>query len=272
MDSIAHALLLRERLPQLEVAELRLLPHYGWGGDCDVYLADGGLIVSFPRSSETAAALEIEAQLLPQIAERVPVAVPRFEHIVRDPTTALPSFVTYPLIPGEPLRGPTVRRLESADPAAFDRIARGVGGFLAGLHSLPIERAVAAGLDVPRLSIRQGVEHQRARIRANLLPALDADEAAALDRLLDAYLDDPAHFDWEPVVCHGDLSSDHLLAERQSPSRLTGVIDFADLTIGDPAGEMTWRSEYGDAFFWRVLQHYRPADDLAAFARAVDFR
>lgn len=265
-----HAALLREHLP--EVSELRVLPHYGWGGDSDVYLADGTLIVNFPRSPEVAASLDVQARLLPRIAERVPVAVPRYERVVRDPATTLPLFGCYPLIPGEPLCGPTIRRLESADPVAFRRIADDVAGFLAGLHSLPIEYAVATGLDRSRMTIREGAKRQRARIRGLLFPSLDADEVTALDRLLDAYLDDHAHFGWEPVVCHGDLSSDHFLVEGELPCRLSGVIDFADLTIGDPAGEMTWRAEYGDAFFWRVLDRYRPADDLAAFARAVDFR
>ncbi len=272
MPADTHLALIREYLPGLEVSELRPLPHYGWGGDSDVYLADGRLIFSFPRSPEYAASLEVQARLLPEIAERVPVAVPRFERIVRDPMAPLPLFACYPLIPGEPLRGATVSRLETGDPAALDRIAGDIAGFLAGLHSLPIERAVAAGLQPPRVNIREGVERQRARIRAVVYPTLNADEAAALDRLLEGYLGDPAHFGWDPVVCHGDLTSDHLLVEGQLPRGLSGVIDFGDLTIGDPAGEMTWRAEYGDALFWKVLDACRPADDLDAFARAVDLR
>lgn len=272
MNADVHAALLRERLPDLEVSDLRPLPHHGWGGDCDVYLADGRLIVSFPRSPEVAASLDVQTRLLPRIAERVPVAVPSFERVVRDPTTGLPLLVAYPRIPGAPLRGPAVRRLEATDPAAFGGIALDLAGFLTGLHSLPIERAVAAGLEPPRLAIREGVERQRERARDLLFPALGAEESAALDRLFDAYLGDPACFGWEATVCHGDLSSDHVLADGQGPSYLSGVIDFCDLTVGDPAGEMTWRAEYGEAFFWRVLESYRPADDLAAFARAVDFR
>src|SRR5439155_24588353 len=83
------------------------------------------------------------------------------------------------------------------------------------------------------------------------------------------FLGDPRHFAFSPVLCHGDFSSDHLLVDPTCGA-LTGVIDFGDVAIGDPAGEFTWRAEYGETFFERVLEAYAIADET--FAERVAFR
>jgi hypothetical protein len=54
---------------------------------------------------------------------------------------------------------------------------------------------------------------------------------------------------------------------------ISGIVDFGDLAIGDPAGEFTRRYEYGEAFFRRVFAHYdMPLSDVEAFSRVVSFR
>ncbi len=98
------------------------------GYDYLVAIADGELVFRFPRRSGVEETLEREIALLPLLAHALPVAVPRFEHVARDPV----FFVAYPLIDGEPL---------------LDDDPEGVREFLSRLHALdadvlPLERPV----------------------------------------------------------------------------------------------------------------------------------
>jgi aminoglycoside 2''-phosphotransferase len=62
-----------------------------------------------------------------------------------------------------------------------------------------------------------------------ILPDLSTAQANRLPERFAWYLDTPASV--SPVVIHGDLSRDHILV---SESRVTGVIDFSDVSFGDP--------------------------------------
>ena len=58
----------------------------------------------------------------------------------------------------------------------------------------------------------------------------------------------------EAVLLHGDLSPDHVLFDR-SHQRQSGVIDFSDLTIGDPAWDLLYLyADYGVDFVRRLLR------------------
>lgn len=261
--------LIRQYFPSLDLQRVEPLRHTGWGGDSDAVLVDEALVFRFPRTATVAQSLAVECCLLPELAARVPLSIPRFQYVARDETTGLPRFVGYPLIPGAPLTAESFAALAS-EAATLERAAALLGGFLSALHRLPIERVAACGVEPPAISIREQIAIRYATLQERVYPALRADERAYLNRLFAVYLGDPAHFGWSPTVCHGDLTSDHILAAGRT---ITGIIDFGDLCVGDPAGDFVWRFEYGDAFFRHVLAHYdAPVGDVAAFARVVGFR
>jgi aminoglycoside 2''-phosphotransferase len=52
--------------------------------------------------------------------------------------------------------------------------------------------------------------------------------------LLDLYVREPALHAYHPALLHGDLSPDHILDDATA-DRLTGIIDFGDACLGDPA-------------------------------------
>ena len=90
--------------------------------------------------------------LLPAIAPALPVDVPSFEHISRDPL-----FVGYRVIRGEPL---------------VDEDAEGVRAFLEALHALD-----PSGLPVERPDWVEAYRDQCAEFERLVLPLLDTDGA-----------------------------------------------------------------------------------------------
>jgi aminoglycoside phosphotransferase (APT) family kinase protein len=179
------------------------------GYDFEVVVVDDEWVFRFPRRAGVEPALALEVQLLPAIAPALPVAIPAFEHVSRDPL-----FVGYRLIRGEPL--------VDEDPA-------GVRAFLDALHGLepselPLER--------PDWAI--AYREQCAEFERVVLPLLDPDLRAPVQRL---FAEAETLEGFEPVLVHADLGPEHLLVRDH---RLVGVIDWGDARLGDPALDYAW--------------------------------
>ncbi|WDV54992.1 phosphotransferase [Streptomyces coeruleorubidus] len=184
----------------------------GW--DCEARLVDGRWVERRPRRPDVERQLRTETRLLPWLAPYVPLAVPVPHILAGDPL-----IVRHALVPGEPL----------AEPDAFQ--GRVLGLFLRALHSADTEEAVRRGVPPAR-----EVLLERAALaddfRARVLPLLPPDRRAPASDLLKAVSRLPAE-----ALVHGDLGPEHLLAQDGA---LTGVIDFGDAHIGDPAIDLAW--------------------------------
>jgi aminoglycoside phosphotransferase (APT) family kinase protein len=145
--------------------------------------------------------------LLPVLADSLPVEVPRFAYVSRDP-----AFVVYPLIRGTPL---------------VDEDGEGVRAFLTALHAVRTDLLIAE--DWPDAYRRQCAEFERL-----VVPLLDVDERAGAAALF-AEVETLTGF--TPALVHGDLGAEHLLVRD---GRLAGVIDWGDARIGDPALDYSW--------------------------------
>lgn len=271
------AAIIREHWPDFAVEQVQAVPHAGWGGDSDAFLVNGRYIFRFPRHADIVHALAVEICLLPRLAPRVGLPIPAFQYVAADRTARdterTPLFVGYPAIPGEPLTAALFQALVIGHDVTAERMAAQLGAFLSGLHTCPLEVARDCGVPESAHAPVEQITQQYQRAQTLVYPALDAAERTFLDRLFSAFLEDVRQEPWTPVLCHGDLSSDHILVDRSNAGQISGVIDFGDMAIGDPAGDFVWRHEYGAVFFQRVLAHYHaPSGDVEAFARRVTYR
>jgi aminoglycoside phosphotransferase (APT) family kinase protein len=174
----------------------------GW--DYKILILEDEWVLRVPRNRLAVEELEKEARLLPALAPVLPVEIPRYEYVSREPW-----FVVYRLIRGEPL--------EDEDPD-------GVRAFLEALHSFD-----ASGLDVPKPDWRGIYRGHAEDWRRIVLPLLDAGERARGEALLREI---ETLTGYEPALVHCDLGSSHLICRD---GKLVGVIDWADAKIGDPA-------------------------------------
>jgi aminoglycoside phosphotransferase (APT) family kinase protein len=177
------------------------------GYDFKVVLVDDTWVVRIPRRPQVVEALEREIALLPELARVLPVEVPRFELVSREPL-----FVVYRLIHGRPL---------------VDEDGDGVRAFLDALHAL--ETDVLPPTDWVAVYREQCDEFER-----RVLPLLDVDERT---RALELFAEAETLVGFEPRVTHSDLGPEHLLVRD---GRLHGVIDWGDARRGDPALDYAW--------------------------------
>lgn len=84
-------------------------------------------------------------------------------------------------------------------------------------------------------------------IRRRVFPLLDTREQQWTQRLFEGFLNDERNFEFEPVLIHGDLSPDHILFDREK-GVVTGIIDFGDMHIGDPAYDFQRKLTTGKNF------------------------
>ncbi|MGI5122101.1 aminoglycoside phosphotransferase family protein [Marinactinospora thermotolerans] len=214
--------LIESQFPQW--AGLPLEPVLPGGSDHAIFRLGRDLSVRLPRHAGAISQAEKEYRWLPRLAPHLPLAVPEPVGVGR------PDFgYPWPWAVSRWLDGATAT-VEGLSECADTAIR--LAGFLSALQrSLPEEmrRAEAHdGLDAPSLS-------QRDRsTRADIALTGDVFDAGAMTELWEAALEAPA-WDREPVWFHGDFHTGNLLTVG---GRLSAVIDFGGLGIGDPACDL----------------------------------
>jgi aminoglycoside phosphotransferase (APT) family kinase protein len=225
-----------------EWADLGVERVASFGTDNALYRLGSDMVIRLPRRQEDTGRLEKERYWLPKLAPLLPLAVP------------------VPLETGEPAEGYpfdwAIYRWLEGEPATRDKINMGdaatdLAAFVAALQRVdpvggppPGEHNSWRG--VP-LALRDGA--MRSAI-TSLGSAIDTEAVTAAWK---AALSAP-DWDGEPVWIHGDLDSRNLLAKE---GRLTAVIDFGCLGVGDPACDVmvAWKILSGGsrAIFLSVL-------------------
>ena len=205
----------------------------GW--DSEVFEVDGEWIFRVPRRLEVAEWVRREIELLPVLSRALTVPIPKPEFVSLEPVC-----LGYRKLSGAPLSR-DVGRGVAVDAARF----------LTELHGFPVERARALGAPGgTALDWRESMEELLTDFERRVFALLRADERSSASRIFADYLGSDEHFAFDPVLVHADIGPAHLLCER---GRLSGVIDWSDARIGDPAIDFAWLLYGTDAGFARVV-------------------
>lgn len=200
--------LIRARFPEVAAAEVTLVSE-GW--DYVVFRIDGEWAFRFPRRKMVVPGTEREIAVLPELAARLPVAVPAPVFVGRAGDDFPWAFYGARYLPGAEATGQPV------DPAAL-------GAALRALHSPETLAAVGAELPVDPLGrVDMDVRLLRLQQLGIDAPAL----VAAAEEL------PPAR---HTAVCHGDLHMRQLLVDGRA---LTGIVDWVDVCRSDPAVDLS---------------------------------
>jgi hypothetical protein len=118
------------------------------------------------------------------------------------------------------------------------------------LHSYPLETAGSLGV---KAKWADGLRKISPGIFNQVLNDLPRPARTWASRMLESHNNQQ----YQPCVIHGDLSlPDHVLFDP-GINRVSGIIDFGDLTIGDPAHDfLSILEDGGDSFFALVTENY----------------
>lgn len=243
--------LLTDQHPDLAALAIRELSH-GW--DNVMFRLGDQLTVRVPRRELAAALVEHEQRWLPDLAADLPLPIPAPVRAGR-PTDYYPwSWSVLPWFDGRPA-GATA-------PDDPEQAATDLGRFLAALHR-------PAPADAPENPFRGSPLADRndavlGRI-ASLATTIDVDDVTGRWR---SAVEQPPWLG-PPMWLHGDL---HPLNVLVAGGRIGAVIDFGDITAGDPATDLAVAFSLFDPEVRPVLRAaadspVRPIDD-AMWARA----
>jgi aminoglycoside phosphotransferase (APT) family kinase protein len=241
--------LLASQQPDLADLPLALLAN-GW--DNVLYRLGEALIVRLPRRELAARLVEHEQRWLPELAPRLPLPIPA---PVRGgvPGPGYPwSWSIVPFLPGEPAA--------TRPPDSTRQAATTIGGFLKALHTpAPRDAPVNQFRGIP-LADRAKRDVRNMELIGDRIDTRRAHEQWAQAAAAPVW-------DRSPVWLHGDLHPLNILvsasqaagAGRAGVGRVSGVIDFGDLTSGDPATDLS--------VAWML---FSDPDDRAAFWAAYE--
>lgn len=232
-------------------------------GDFHVaYLVDGEWVFRFPKHGDATTSLRREACLLPALARRLPLAVPQPELVQLDGD--LP-FVAHRLVPGLEL---TRERYLDLAPEQRDRCAAQIAAFVAALHATDLDIARRCSIEV-----RDHRAHYAGLLRdaqSQLWPHLSAPEREFVEAQVGEYLSSSAVGE-AAVLLHGDLSPEHVMHDPGTHT-VTGIIDFGDVVVGDPAWDLVYLYEdYGLDLLARFLRHHADPDPASLLRRVHRF-
>ena len=202
-------------------ADLPVTPVPSYGTDHDIYRLGERLGVRLPRVGWASGQAAKEAEWLPRLAPHLPLAVPTPVALGR-PDEGYP----FPWAVNEWLPG------QNADGALRDleRAAVDLAGFITAL------RAVDTSGAPPRLPGTRGgpLAERDEAVRHAIAELGDRIDGASALRSWEQSLAAPV-WDGAEVWVHGDLLPGNLLVVD---GRLSAVIDYGGLTVGDPACDL----------------------------------
>ncbi len=242
--------LLAAQFPQWST--LPIAPVRSAGTDNAIYRLGDDMAVRLPRIHWAVGQVDKEQRWLPRLAPHLPLAIP-VPLAQGTPGEGYPwSWGVYRWLEGE---NATIEGI--ADPR---QMATDLAQFVAAL-----QRIDATGGPPPEapLSSRSGPLAERDdTVRAAIAALRGRIDTGAATAAWEAALHAPA---WHglPVWLHGDLQSGNLLAQQ---GRLTAVIDFGCLGVGDPACDLQPVWNLFPADVRPVFRAALPVDD-ATWAR-----
>lgn len=204
-------------------ANLPLTPVSSAGTDNALYRLGSDMVVRLPRIDWAVGQAEKERQWLPRLAPHLPLTVPE-QLAVGEPAEGYPwPWSIYRWLPGE---SASLERL--ADPC---QAAAQLAQFIMALWQIDTAGGPPAAENNLRgapLALRDEPTREAIAVLAGMI------DIKAATAVWEAALEAPG-WEQEPVWFHGDLLSGNVLVEQ---GRLSAVIDFGGLAVGDPACDL----------------------------------
>jgi aminoglycoside 2''-phosphotransferase len=221
------------------------------GDDFLIFEAGSDWIFRFSRNDVTQEALQREVTFLSRLKDISPLAVPEYRYVGD-------NFGGYPKIQGVPF---TSDLFQDFSTTTRERIGRQLAMFLSAIHSFPVDEAFEIGVTNGWNGLHQGAgEYFLEHVAPLLSPTAHKRSVTCMEQLLSE--------EFAGKVIHGDFYlPDHVFYNERTAE--LGVIDFADVTIYDPAHDYQCIVEIGGkGFFELVMKYYQGQEDLGLLRRS----
>jgi len=247
MDSYKHYI--KEALPNLSIRSYKQNEE-GW--DNVAVIVNDELLFRFPRKQEYAMRIPLEKELCTILTQSLQeIEVPQYHLIYKNESEEVPLCSYYTLIHGEPLKTETVANLEDTELKA---IITQLATFLTVLHSIPLNQVTPLCFPIEKTCTYW--KELQTKLNQYLTTNLTSLQKLALNRLFENFFACLATSTFQNTIIHADFTHHHILFNKQNKS-ISGVIDFGDAQIGDPAFDFAGLYyDFGHEFTTSVYEQY----------------
>ena len=222
--------LLSSQIPSL--GRCRLTPIIPGGTDHVMIRINDCLVGRFPRHPGAVTAAQVEKTWLPRLDKKLSVPIPRVTYLGKPEQMYPAPWSILSWVSGAPAKPIEPR----TSPRSASRLAHELGHFVKEL------RSIAAPEDLSRAALPESYRTRPLSDRDSyLVSALDkCDDVFDRNIVLDAWYAGISNTAWHhdaPLAAHGDLQPSNIIVDPET-HELTGVIDWAGFSFGDPAVDL----------------------------------
>lgn len=225
--------------------------------DFDVAILDDKYIFRFPRGADNQKKLKMEIGLLRQLNKNVNLAIPNYLYIANDL-----SFAGYNIIEGMSVSKERHKRLNAKEKGFM---AKQLSDFLNDLHSTSLEIAKKYGAEEE--NDLEEYKNFKTEVAKYLLPKLKKQEIEDVKNFLKIMK--AIYPIKNKVLTHGDLARNNFLMKN---GKISGIIDFSDMTINDPAIDFNDLWDYGEKFVKGVYDKYKKKDECLLYRSKIYYK
>lgn len=240
----------------------------GW--DNIVVIVNNEWLFRFPRKSQYARRIPREKKVCEILSHSLQgIEVPKYHVLYKNESDSIPFGSYYALIHGEPLTAQTLAGLTVKEQ---EIIATQLATFLSSLHTIPIERAVEWGFHVERhLTYWRQIQ---AKLHDYLSHTFTSIERKSFDCLFENFFEYIHEPNFQNTMIHADFTHHHILFNGKN-KKVSGIIDFGDTQIGDPAFDFAGLyHDFGNEFTGAIYKQYcalTPHHDSSFTQRITSF-
>jgi aminoglycoside 2''-phosphotransferase len=248
---------IRKEYPNLRWKKSKYLAH-GW--EHDVIILDNHWVFRFPKEQVLYkdSYFQREPALLSYLQTHLSLPIPQYRLLAKDL-----SFGGYAIVSGVPLTRWVYQRKVRG--MYKENIAKELANFLSELHSIPI--TVADKFHIQTSDRRRAYAKLHEDAQRFLYPKFSIDEKQAAEDFFEKLKQTLSH-SYRKVLVHHDLIGQHIFVHRNF-KKLSGIIDFSDMDIDDPAIDFWGLWQYGPQFVKTVFKYYRGEKDDHLLERAL---
>ncbi len=255
--------------PEMPVESIRMVD-FGWTNQ--ILVLDRRYVVKIPRFPEAARWVEKEIELTRELRGTIPVRIPAYVGTLYNGNlvAAAYDFLEGSLFTTQPV-DEGVDKVEPANYLVGDLgqdIAGQIGSILSSIHNVPLarvekilERHVESDWDTKIINWISQCKKTAERVFQGQL----RDRCVGF---LSSIETEFSGFGFKQKFIHGDFGGWNMLFSPEQ-ARLTGLLDWADARLGDPAKDFTELIyDFGRGFAEKVLDQYGRDGDPEIISRA----
>lgn len=212
------------------------------GKNKDIFILDKKVVFVFPKSIDIVDSVKKESNMASHLSLGVTLSISKFKYIEESE-----GIFGYDYIPGGCLSAETLKGLTLDE---RDIVANQLSIFLNELHSFPLPISRRCGV-VQSISEKEELDSMGAKVGV-IKKKLKENDLVFVSNLLEVFRNEWKE-NFKFVLSHGRFNGEHILIHNNS---ISGIINFRNLKISDPAIDIAQLWEYGEDFVDSVLHGY----------------